>query len=98
MTGDHDDGKRAVDPFDLFQELHSVHARHLDIADDNARVIVANTAQCLFSRGIGFSVKSGQRQPLADRLPHIFFVVHNRDFHCFAHGGSPYSAAALCAV
>ena len=41
MPGDHDYRQGTVHAFDLFQELHPVHARHLDVADHNARIIGA---------------------------------------------------------
>ena len=85
VSGDHDHRQTAIQTHQLFQERHAVHTRHLDVRDDDTGVIRANDLQRLFGTGKGFRVEPRQRQPLADRLPHILFVIDNRHFHRARH-------------
>ena len=65
----------------LFQKRHAVHAGHFDVRHDHSGKVGPDHLQRLFGRGEGFRIKPRQGQPLADGLPHIGFVIHNRHFH-----------------
>jgi hypothetical protein len=81
VAGDEDDGQPAVDAHQLLQERHAVHAGHLDVGDDDARIVRAHGLQRLLGAGEGLGVEARERQPLADRLAHVLFVVDDRDLH-----------------
>ena len=89
MAGDHDDRQGRVATHQLFQKLHPVHARHLDVGNDDARVIRPQCLERVLGAAESFRVIARKGQPLADRLPHVLFVIYNRDFHCLSHAFTP---------
>ena len=97
VAGDQNDRQSAVHAHQAFQERHAIHAGHSYVADHHAGIIGADPFQRLFGRAIGFGVEPRQRQPLADRLPHVQFIVNDRNFHGTGHlvpFGGGYSAAS----
>ena len=59
VPGDHDDRQSAVDTHQAFEKSHPVHARHLDVAYHDTRIIVAHRLQRVFSAGKGLGVETG---------------------------------------
>ena len=57
----------------------------LNVGDNDARIIRPKDTQRIFRAGECLCVISGQRQPLANRLTHVLFIIHNRDFHGLCH-------------
>ena len=81
MSGDHDHRQATIHPHQPLEQRHAIHAGHAHIADNHPRPIRAHDLQRLFGGGKGFGLESRQRQPLADRLAHVLFVIYNRDLH-----------------
>ena len=61
MTSDHDNRQLAINALKTLQELHPVHAGHLDVADDNPREIIANAFQRVFGRSKRLRLEARQR-------------------------------------
>src|SRR5690606_5296539 len=68
-----------------------VHRHH------DARPVLPNRLQRLLGAGVGLGVEARKRQPLADRLPHVLFVIDDGHLHRARHG-SPHSAACVFAA
>ena len=85
VAGDHDHWQRAVVAHQFLQELHPVHAGHLDVRNHDSRIIRPQNLQRIFGAGKCFCVIARQGQPLADGLPHILFIIDNRDLHGLGH-------------
>ena len=85
MAGDHDHGQRTVRSHQLAQELHPVHAGHLDVGNHDPGVIGTKRLQRVLRAREGFGVVPGQGQPLADRLAHILLIVDDGDLHGLLH-------------
>mgnify|MGYP001231467938 CR=1 FL=1 len=96
MAGDHDHGQRAVGPHQLFQELHAAHAGHLDVGDHDTGVIRPQRFQRVLGAAERLCVIARKRQPLADRLTHVLFIINDRDFHCLSHWFTLPPVSSLC--
>ena len=89
VAGDHNDRQSTVVAHQFLEKLHPVHARHLDVGNHNARIFGPQLLKRVFGTRKGFRVITRQRQPLADGLPHVLFVINDRDFHCLCHISIP---------
>ena len=80
VTGDHHNGRvdGIVTFFEGFEQLHSIHLRHLDVAEDEVVGFGLRHFESLLAVFRYFYFVPFVRQNLAQRVPNAAFVVYNQ--------------------
>ncbi len=87
VARDQEHGHVEVAPTDLAQELDPVHARHVDVGEDDLVVVRVDEGERLPPVARGVDLPAGLRQHGAEHVQEIALVVHHQDAAAARRGG-----------